>query len=936
MNVWHQLEPAETLQRLESGRDGLSTGQVDPRRETHGRNELIERERRGPWTILWEQLWEPMIWLLIVAACVSILIHEYLDSIAIGAIVLLNTILGFVQDYRAEKAMAALRELAVPEVKVRRNGAETTISAVQLVPGDIVLIAAGNRVPADCRMLESFQLQVQEAALTGESQAVTKRVDAIDDPDLPLGDRTNMIFMGTDVSSGRGEAIVTEIGMRTELGKIADMIQGVDSQQTPLQRRLLKMGLYLAAAALAIVAIVFVLGILRGQDTSLMLMTALSMAVAAVPEGLPAVATIALALGAKRMLRRKALIRRLPAVETLGSVTVICSDKTGTLTENRMTLSVLRHGDFRWDLPQQLSQAQVVSGGDEESTKVLEQQPPLTMALLAGTLCNDAQLISENVDGKNVDSQGEPFAAEGDPTEAALVVAAAQFGLTKPDLEKYFVRAGEVPFDAERKRMTTIHKVPASNDLLDPALAAAIDLAGQSGRGTYLALLKGAMDSVLPVCDNTMDSDGIHPLDDARRSAIMNANDELAADGKRVLGFAFRWFDAIPEDDSAESVEQEFVFLAMAGLIDPPRPEVKEAVQRCRSAGIRPVMITGDHPLTAQRIASDVGIEHNHRAVTGRQVEEASDEELEQIVDEVSVFARVAPEHKLRIVEALQRRGHIVAMTGDGVNDAPALKTADIGVAMGITGTDVSKDASETVLLDDNFATIVNSVEEGRVIYDNIRKFLQYTMTSNTGEVWVMLAAPFLGLPLPLVPLQILWINLVTDGLPGLAMAVEPGERNTMSRAPRDPDEPIFDAVMIRHILGVGVLMGAVSLAAGYWYWYSQPTAQYDAAWGTIVFTVLTLSQMGHAMAVRSANDSLFRIGLFSNLAMFGSVVLTLVLQLAVIYLPFFQQVFRTTALSVTDLLICVLLSSIVFWTVEAQKWYRRTKVADRSAIKAS
>ena len=918
MNDWHQLDTTETLSRLDSRWEGLPLGEVDHRRVQHGPNELVERERRGPWQILCEQLWEPMVWLLVVAACVSILIHEYVDAAAIGAIVLLNTMLGFFQDYRAEKAMAALRKLAVPEVRVRREGAEATISAIDLVPGDIVLIKAGNRVPADCRMLVSRQLQIQEAALTGESQAMTKHADPIEDRDLPLGDRTNMIFMGTDVSSGRGEAVVTETGMQTELGKIADMIQGAPSQRTPLQRRLASMGIYLAVAALAIVAIVFVLGILRGQDRSLMLMTALSMAVAAVPEGLPAVATIALALGAKRMLRRNALIRRLPAVETLGSVTVICSDKTGTLTEDRMSLNVLRHGDFQWNLQQHSADADVAVEGCDERISVLDEHPSLAMALLAGALCNDAVLKSQSLAG-----HGE-FEAEGDPTEGAFVVAAARYGLHKPELDKSFVRVAEVPFDAIRKRMTTVHKVPDDHDSSHGPVAHAMQLAAEAGRGSHLALLKGAIDAVLAVCSHTLDKEGLQPLREVHRAEISKANDDLAADGKRVLGLAFRWLDAAPQDESAEAVERDFVFLALAGLIDPPRPEAEAAVGRCKSAGIRPIMITGDHPLTAQCIASEVGIEHNHLALTGRQLEEASDAELENIVDRVSVFARVSPQHKLRIVEALQRKGHIVAMTGDGVNDAPALKTADIGVAMGITGTDVSKDASETVLLDDNFATIVNSVEEGRVIYDNIRKFLRYTMTSNTGEICVMLMAPFVGMPLPLVPLQILWINLVTDGLPGLAMAVEPGERNTMSRAPRDPNEPIFDHLMVRHILIVGILMGLVSLATGYLYWIKNPTAQYDSSWGTIVFTVLTFSQMGHAMSVRSARDSLFRIGLFTNLAMLGSVALTLVLQLAVIYVPFLQRVFRTTALSVSDLLVCVFLSMTVFWIVEIEKWWKR------------
>jgi Ca2+-transporting ATPase len=918
---WYLIDTTETLARLESTADGLSADQVQRRRGEFGANELVERRRHGPWQILVEQFREPMVLLLIVAAAVSLMVKEYLDAGAIGAIVILNALLGYFQEYRAEKAMAALREMAVPLVRVRREGGEVDVSATELVPGDVVLLTAGNRVPADCRVLTSFQMQVQEAALTGESQAVTKHADPLQDANLPLGDRTNMIFMGTDVSCGHGLAVVIDTGMRTELGKIADMIQGVRQHRTPLQRRLAKMGIRLAIVALAIVAVVFGLGILRGQDVSLMLMTALSMAVAAVPEGLPAVATIALALGAKRMLRRQALIRKLPAVETLGSVTVICSDKTGTLTENRMRLSVVRHGDFEFDLQQQLGERESVADDDPETIRFFQQHPPIALALLAGALCNDAHLKSKQ------DQEVVKWEADGDPTEGAFIVAAARFGLLKPQIDESFKRVAEVPFDSDRKRMTTVHRMDTDHQPIHALAALAIESAGNAAGHTYLAILKGAIDAVLDSCTHVLTAEGCQPLDEDQRNRILQCNDQIAAGGKRVLGLAIRWLDSVPEDDSAAAVEKGFAFLALAGLIDPPRREAYEAVQRCKTAGIRPVMITGDHPLTARHIAGKVGIVHDDQSLTGRQLEEMSDDDLDDVVERVSVYARVSPEHKLRIVKALQRKGQIVAMTGDGVNDAPALKVADIGVAMGITGTDVSKDASETVLLDDNFATIVNSVEEGRIIYDNIRKFLQYTMTSNTGEIWVMLAAPFVGMPLPLVPLQILWINLVTDGLPGLAMAVEPGESDTMSRPPREPTEPIFDRTMIRQIFFVGILMGFVSLGAGYLYWFAHPTDAYDSSWGTIVFTVLTLSQMGNALAVRSSRDSLFTIGLFSNVAMLASVALTLALQLAVIYVPLLQRMFRTTALSLTDLAICVLLSTIVFWTVEGEKWWRRRKL---------
>ncbi len=921
---WTQIDPEAALERLGSRAQGLDDDEVRRHRQEYGPNELAEQEGRGPWRILWEQIREPMVLLLIVAAGVSIFIHEYLDAGAIGVIIVLNAILGFVQDFRAEKAMAALRQMAVPEVVVRRSGVEVSVNANELTPGDVVLLQAGSRVPADCRVLKSHRLQTQEAALTGESHAIAKSPGALEEDNPPIGDRHNMVFMGTHVSSGRGEAVVTEIGMQTELGKIAGLIQGAETQRTPLQRRLDKMGVWLGVAALGIIAVVIALGLLRGQDLTLMLMTALSMAVAAVPEGLPAVASIALALGARRMLRRKALIRKLPAVETLGSVTVICSDKTGTLTENRMRLSVLRLGGFELDVQRQFADAGAVGDEPDERFRILDEQPAAALALLVGALCNDARLKVEPDADETADGDKPEFATEGDPTEGAFLTAAARFGSLKPTLDAIFPRDAEVPFDAHRKRMTTVHQAPRDGDSLDGLAARAMKCAARIGSGSHVALLKGAVDTVLDACSGVWIDGELQPLEVGRRVALLQANDELAGAGKRVLGLAFRWLDGAPADDSAEAVERDFIFLGMAGLIDPPRREALEAVERCKSAGIRPIMITGDHPLTAQQIASEVGVSGDGRAMTGRQLDETTDEELKRVVQSVSVYARVAPEHKLRIVEALQQQGHIVAMTGDGVNDAPALKTADIGVAMGITGADVSKDASETVLLDDNFATIVNSVEEGRTIYDNIRKFLKYTMTSNTGEICVMLFAPLLGMPLPLVPLQILWINLVTDGLPGLAMAVEPAERDIMRRPPRDPREPIFDRDMVRHLFTFGVLMGCVSLGAGFWFWSENPTTDYNASWGTIVFTVVTLSQMGHALAVRTSRDSLFRVGVFSNLAMLGSVTLTLGLQLAVIYVPSLQRLFRTTALSLPDLLLCLLFSTVVFWGVEGEKWWKR------------
>ncbi|MDH3718806.1 MAG: cation-transporting P-type ATPase, partial [Planctomycetota bacterium] len=654
-------------------------------------------------------------------------------------------------------------------------------------------------------------------------------------------------------------------------------------------------------------------------------MTALSLAVAAVPEGLPAVATVALAIGANRMLRRQALIRKLPAVETLGSVTVICSDKTGTLTENRMTVQVLDFAGDRLDFTEQLWRGEPVLEPDDQRLQMVAAQPAMALLAAGGGLCNDATLEAEP-------QHPGYFHAVGDPTEGALVIAAARVGMKKDELEHAFQRVAEVPFDSERKRMTTVHCFHAGEGHLPQPLKSALQAIDHIQEGRCVAFTKGAVDSVLAVSTHVWVDDHAEPLDEKWRERIVSAQDQMADTGMRVLGLAFRTCEAAPQTADATDVERDLVFVGMMGMIDPPRPEVKQAVARCKTAGIRPIMITGDHPLTALHIARDLGIVSDGQALTGVDLARMSVDNLEEVVEDVSVYARVSPEHKLKIVEALQDLGHIVAMTGDGVNDAPALKKADIGVAMGITGTDVSKEASDTVLLDDNFASVVNAVEQGRIIFDNIRKFIKYTMTSNAGEIWVMLLAPFAGMPLPLLPLQILWVNLVTDGLPGLALAVEPAERNTMQRPPYPPDASIIDRRMAWDIVWIGLVMGLISLGIGYWYWSHSPTDVYDPAWGTKVFTVLTLSQMGNVLALRSSRDSVFTIGLWSNRFMMGSVLLTFGLQMAVIYVPFLQDLFRTTPLTARELLSCLALSSVVFGCVELQKaWLRRGTVVGQT-----
>ena len=884
MSKWYQLESAEVLQKLSSNASfGLSQMEAARRLAEQGPNELQERGSKSPWLILTEQFIAPLVVILLVAAVVSVSLGEYKEATVISLIVALNALLGFSQEYRAEKAMAALKALAVPVVKVRREGRWQELSAPELVVGDIVRLEAGNLVPADIRLLETANLRTQESSLTGESEPVDKISSALIGNNLPLGDRYNMAYMGTMVVYGRGQGIVTATGMNTELGQIANLLQAVSSGLTPLQQRLEQLGKGLVTATLILVLIIFILGLLRGEELQLMFLTAVSIAVAAVPEGLPAVVTIALALGSQRMLKRGALIRQLPAVETLGSVTTICSDKTGTLTENRMKVSVLDVVGRRLELTSYLPKAFPWLDAREERPSLLNDRPELALLLTGSALCNDAQL-------ETIPARSYCFQIVGEPTEGALVMAAASLGLWKAELESCFPRVAEVPFDAQRKRMTTIHQFPLSSSQLPPSLKIPWQWHQQMGKLPYIGFTKGAVDSLLEICSEVWVNEGTEILTEVWRDYIMATNNELAQQGTRVLGVAFR--PGLSERvDGGKIWERDSIFIGLVGMSDPVREEVYEAVQTCINAGIRPVMITGDHPLTARYIARKLGISVDSNILTGQELANLSVRELEKQVQAVSVYARVTPEHKLNIVRALQHRGQIVAMTGDGVNDAPALKQADIGVAMGVTGTDVAKEVADMALLDDNFATIVAAVKEGRIIYDNIRKFIKYMLSSNTGEIWVMLIAPFLGMPLPLLPLQILWINLTTDGLPALALGVEPAERHLMHRPP-----------------------------------YS-PQVNDRSSWQTMVFTVLTLSQMGNALAIRSERNSLFQIGLLSNQPLLGAVTLTLGLQLAVIYVPLLQQLFQTTALSWEELIVCLALSTVVFWCVELEKWLLRRRL---------
>jgi P-type Ca2+ transporter type 2C len=904
---WHQTGIEKALQELETNQhEGLSVAGVQTRHTQYGYNELIEKGGRTLLQIIWEQLTATMVVILIIAAVVAGLLGDTKNATAILAIVVLFTILGFVQEFRAEKAIASLKRLSVPIVRVRRGGQLVEISSRELVPGDILELETGNVVPADARLLQAINLRIQEAALTGESEPVDKQTAALTGDDLPLGDRRNMAYMGTVVAQGRGLALIVATGMATELGKIADLLQQTDAGQTPLQRRLDQLGKILAGVGVAIAAVVFLLGLWRGDDIRHMLLTAISVAVAVVPEGLPAVVTITLALGAQRMLKHNALIRKLPAVETLGSVTVICSDKTGTLTENRMTVVVLDVAGHELDLTEEMKGDSILAtrnlGAPIESS--------LSLLTLGGALCNDARLVVEDNDR---------YHTIGDPTEGALVAAAAQLGYWKSSLDADFPRTAEVPFDSERKRMTTIHHVTNSR----PDALAGLDV----GSHPYLAFIKGSVDGMLSLSSHVWLEGRAEVMNDGWRERIESANERLARKGMRVLGVAYRMLPNIPGVLNAE-IETDLTFVGLFGMIDPPRAQVRDAVVRTTTAGIRTVMITGDHPLTAGEIARQLGISEGGRVLTGVELERLSFDELKALVDDVCVFARVSPEHKLKIVQALQEKGHIVAMTGDGVNDAPALRRADIGVAMGITGTDVSKEASDLVLLDDNFATIVAAVQEGRTIYDNIRKFVRFSVAGNIGKVLVMLIAPFLGKPIPLLPLQLLWLNLLTDGLLGLGMGVEPAEKDSMRRPPYSPEEGVLSRGAGVQTLWIGFLIGGLALAVGAWYFFGG-----QENWQTMVFTSLAFAQVGQALASRSSSASLFTIGLRSNPLMLGMVFAVIVLQLAVIYLPPMQSFFNTSPLSLVDLSVTVAIGLLVFAVIELQKKWMRRNTKRASAL---
>ena len=934
-STWYDKSIDEVFEYFNTPRDsGLTSKEVAKRREIYGLNQLEEKPRPGFFQLLLAQLNDFIVILLIVAAVISGLLGEWIEAGFIMLIVVLNAILGVVQESKAEEALAALKKMAAPETMVLRDGKRVSIPASELVPGDIVFLEAGIFVPADIRLVESANLRAEEATLTGESVPVQKNAELIVDESAGVGDRKNMVFSGTLINYGRGSGIVVATGMNTEIGRIASMLQTVEDEQTPLQQRLDQLGKTLGIAALAICGVIFVLGVIRSgvfqqgfsADTTEVIiesfMIAVSLAIAAVPEGLAAVVTISLALGMRDMVKRNALIRKLQAVETLGSVTVICSDKTGTLTENRMTVTFLDTANNSLDLTtaeerdviKNINEVSMVEEPTEDQKKLLIAHPEMTLLLIGGSLCSDAIIEADKDDPSR-------FVMIGDPTEGALIVAAARMGLPKSLLERTNPRVAEVPFDSDRKRMTTIHRVPETIDEVPKPIQDICDCDQLLSKGQrYVAYTKGTADGLIDISTRVRVGKDSVPLDDEWRKRIEDANASLAKQGIRVLGVATTMLNEFPDDLRAEDVEHDLTFIGLVGMIDPARPEVKEAVETCRKAGIRPIMITGDHPLTARYIAKDLGISENGEVVTGAELEKISDEKLEETVKDVSIYARVSPEHKLRIVSALQNNNQIVAMTGDGVNDAPALKKADIGVAMGITGTDVAKGTADMVLIDDNYASIVAAVEQGRIIYSNIRKFVFFLISCNIAEILIIFLASLAGLPVPLTVIQLLWLNLLTDGAPALALAKEKGEPDIMDQPPRPKEEPIINKDMQRALISRAILQTSAVLAAFILglFWHMDTSdglaAVFQQDWlgvdvthaVTMSFVTLSLVELFRANTVRSERTPLVKLGLFSNKYMQVAILISLVLLLLVVNVPFLQEIFDTTFLSFREWLVAV------------------------------
>ncbi|EOC99596.1 calcium-transporting P-type ATPase, PMR1-type [Caldisalinibacter kiritimatiensis] len=865
---WYKKSIDEVVNELNVDLNkGLSNEEVKNRKEKYGANELREGERISPLRRFLNQFKDFMVIILIIAAIVSGALGEISDTIIIFIVVLLNATLGFIQENRAEESLRALKSMSTPQAKVLRNGNIIEVKSPEIVPGDIVILEAGDFIPADGRIIESANLMIEESALTGESVPVSKNTDIPEGDEVPIGDRKNMVFSTGLVTHGRGKFIVTDTGMNTEIGKIAEMLESQEDLKTPLQEKLEGLGKWLGIIALGICAIIFAIGTFQGRPVFDMFMLAVSLAVAAIPEGLPAIVTIVLSLGVQRMIKKNAIIRKLPAVETLGTASVICSDKTGTLTQNKMTVTkVYTYNDLN-----DINQFDI-------------NQFDKNLAVQVGLLCNDSSIQEDDGEKRTI----------GDPTEIALVVLAYEKGMLKKEQESELPRVEEIPFESDRKLMSTIHKTDDK----------------------YRVFTKGAIDVLLDRCNKVLIGEEIKDITEEIKKDIKKANENMAADALRVLGLAFKDISNIPEKVTSDTIENDLVFVGMVGMIDPPREEVKAAVDKCKRAGIKPVMITGDYKVTAMAIAKELGIlQKESEAVEGRAIENMSDDELYENVTKYSVYARVSPEHKVRIVKAWQRHGKIVAMTGDGVNDAPALKRANIGCAMGITGTDVSKEASDMILTDDNFATIVAAVEEGRTIYDNIKKSIHFLLSCNIGEIIALLIAILLNLPAPLLPIHILWVNLVTDSFPALALGVDPAEPDIMNRKPRDPKVGIFAGGLGLQIVLEGAIVGLVTLLAFYIGRYVNLETGI-----TMAFVTLSFAQLVHSLNVRSINKSIFKLGLFSNKYQIAGIFTSVLLTIGVVFIPFIREVFKLSLIDGAHWLYAILLSFVPLVVVEIAK----------------
>ncbi|HLO18139.1 MAG TPA: cation-translocating P-type ATPase [Anaerolineales bacterium] len=879
---WHILTVDETFHELKSQPRGLSSTEIAERMLKYGSNELQSARRVSPWEILLEQFKNVLILILLGATGISLFLGHGIESVVIAIIVLFAVLLGFVQEYRAERAIEALRRMAAPTATALRDGREAKIPAKDLVPGDVIILHTGDRVPADARLMEAINLQVEEAALTGESVPVEKHSYALDSEDLPVGDRRNMTYAGTAVTYGRGRALVVATGMQTEFGTIAQLLQTIETGKTPLQHNLDKVGTVLARAAFVVVALIVVLGLLRGQPFIEMLIFGIALAVAVVPEALPAVVTISLAIGVQKMVKRNALIRRLPAVETLGSTSVICSDKTGTLTKDEMTVRKIFAGEKPFTVSGAGYTPEGVFSTNGGSTSGVT--PTLRQMLMAAALASDTRLVKDSTGNWDI---------KGDPTEGALVVAAAKAGLDKESLDSSYPRIHEIPFSSESKRMVTVHQT----------------------NGSLTAYAKGAPEVILNDCEFIVTAEGLRVLDTKYREQTLCQAQNMAGEALRVLAIAFK------PDTELQSAQRGMTFLGLAGMIDPPRSEAKAAIGVCTEAGIRPIMITGDHPATAEAVARELGLLHNGgRVLTGAELEEMPDDQLECEVENISVYARVSPAHKLRVVTAWQARGHIAAMTGDGVNDAPALKKADIGIAMGLTGTDVTREAAEMTLTDDNFASIVAAVEEGRGVFGNIKKYLMYLLSSNIGEIGLMAGSALLGLPLPLTAVQILYVNLATDGLPALALSVDPPEKDLMKRKPRDPRTGIFTRPVVTLMVLGGIWSTLINLGLFTW---ALSSGRSLAEAMTMTFVSLVLIQFFKAYNFRSDRHSVFDQP-FANRWLNTAILWEVGLLLLIIYVPLLHNVFGTYYLPLVDWLIIAGLAATVVPVLEMAKWMER------------